>query len=160
MKTSVLLCRSEMAALEFAFFVCSAYCSVGWLNLFGAHFMSVRLAESWSLPAFLRKKRMRRTLVWPWPFLKLRLKPGRPVPCWEPVLLGLHPLAGSGSGAADALPLGPRSYSGVSPALSAGSGKEPALPFFASELGRPVHFSNYSDRSYFSHLRSQSVTSG
>ena len=67
-KTSVRLCRSETAALELAFFVCSAYCSVGWLNLFGAHFTSVRLVESWSLPAFFRKARTTRTLVWPWPF--------------------------------------------------------------------------------------------
>ena len=28
------------------------------LNLFGAHFTSVRLAESWSLPSFLRKERL------------------------------------------------------------------------------------------------------
>ena len=102
------------------------------------------------MPSFLRKERMRRTLVWPWPFLKLRLKPGRPVPSWEPVLLSLRPLVGSGSGAADALPLGPRSYSSVSPALSAGSGKELAPPFFPSKAGRLVHFSNYNGRGYFS----------
>ena len=119
--------------------------------------MSVRLVENWSLPTFLRKERTRRKLVWPWLFLKLSFKPRRPVPGWELVLPGLCAPAVSWSRAADALPLGPGSQSGLSPALSAGNRRGPARPFFPSESARPMHFSNYIDRSHFSSLRGQSL---
>ena len=99
--------------------------------------MSVRLVENWSLPTFLRKERTRRKLVWPRPFLKLSFKPRRPVPGWELVLPSLCAPAVSWSGAADALPLGPGSQSGLSPALSAGNRRGPARPFSPSSQHDP-----------------------
>lgn len=119
---------------ELACFVCSAYCSVGWLNLFGAHFTSVRLAESWSLPAFFQKSRTTGRLSG---LSRSEAAPGLKAVGWSAVLPGLRPLAVSG-GAADALPLGLGAPAGISCSLSAESGKEPAPPFFLppSESGR------------------------